>query len=160
MRSSWLVVVLVLVCVRIALADSLDNAIAAYDRGDYATALPIFRSYATDGNAVAQYNLGVMYFNGHGVTQNYAEAARWYRKAADQGDAKAQYNLGLMYPRAKRSQTHRIQKSLKDMGYDPGPVDGIMGKKTRAAIQQFQRDKGLPAHGEPDDATLKAMNLK
>ena len=63
-------------------------------------------------------------------------------------------------PRTKRSQTHQIQELLTIIGYDSGPVDGIRGKKTRAAIQQFQRDKGLPASGEPDDATLKAMNLK
>src|ERR1017187_3210827 len=41
----------------------------------------------------AQFNLGLMYANGEGVTQNYAEAARWYRKAADQGDAKAQVTV-------------------------------------------------------------------
>ena len=52
---------------------------------------------AKQGNAVAQYNLGVMYDNGMGVPENDAEAVKWYRKAADQGDADAQYNLGLMY---------------------------------------------------------------
>jgi len=337
MRWAWLSVVLVLMCARITLADSLENAIAAYDRGDYATALPIFRSYATDGDASAQfylgrmyaagfgvpqddgeavrrlrkaadqglaeaqfwlarmyatghlgvtqsygeavrwfrraadqgfaeaqYHLGFLYTFGRGVTQSYAEAVRWFRKAADQGLAEAQYSLGVMFangqgvpqddgeavrwfrraadqgfaeaqyslgvryeigkgvtqddvaaymwfdlaaaqgheyarknlgavanwmtspqiakaqrlarslrkalqtskitsqsqPRAKRSQAHQIQELLTSIGYDPGAVNGIMGGKTRAAIQQFQQDKGLPAHGEPDDATLKAMNLK
>ena len=45
----------------------------------------------------AQYNLGIMYYNGQGVPQDYAEAVKWYRLAADQGDAYAQYNLGVMY---------------------------------------------------------------
>ncbi len=52
---------------------------------------------ADQGNADTQYNLGLMYNNGIGVTQDYAEAMKWYRKAADQGNAKAQSNLGLMY---------------------------------------------------------------
>ena len=52
---------------------------------------------AKQGNAVAQYNLGVMYDNGMGVPENDAEAVKWYRKAADQGDAKAQHNLAFMY---------------------------------------------------------------
>ena len=55
------------------------------------------RKAADQGDAAAQYNLGVMYDNGQGVPQDYAEAVRWYRKAADQGDASAQYNLGRLY---------------------------------------------------------------
>ena len=52
---------------------------------------------ATEGDAAAQYNLGLIYENGPGVPQDYAEAVRWYRKAADQGLANAQYNLGYIY---------------------------------------------------------------
>ena len=52
---------------------------------------------ADQGNATAQYDLGVMYAEGHGVPRNYAKAARWFRKAAVQRDAAAQYALGLMY---------------------------------------------------------------
>ena len=49
---------------------------AAYERGDYATAYRGFRSLAERGAASAQYNLGVMYTNGRGVLQNYAEAVK------------------------------------------------------------------------------------
>ena len=69
----------------------------AYQRGDYATALRIFRQLAEQGDASAQYNLAFMYDNGRGVTQDYAEAMRWYRKAAGQGEASAQYNLGVIF---------------------------------------------------------------
>ncbi|MFN8818923.1 MAG: tetratricopeptide repeat protein, partial [Holosporaceae bacterium] len=55
------------------------------------------RTKAEQGNAVAQYNLGVMYDEGQGVTRDYAEAVKWFRKAAEQGDANAQSNLGVMY---------------------------------------------------------------
>ena len=53
---------------------------------------------AEQGNATAQYNLGVMYTNGQeGVRQDYAQAVHWYRKAAEQGDVDAQVNLGWLY---------------------------------------------------------------
>ena len=80
-------------------ADALDDAFAAYQRGDYATAVRIFMSAAKQGNAKAQNNLGYMYDKGRGVPQDYAEAARWFRLAADQGNANAQNNLGAMYDR-------------------------------------------------------------
>ena len=51
---------------------------------------------AQEGNATAQFNLGVMYFDGKEVPQNFLEAAKWYGRAADQGDKQAQFNLGLM----------------------------------------------------------------
>ena len=46
---------------------------------------------------VLYFNLGLMYFNGQGVPQDYAQAAKWFRLAADQGNADAQFHLGLMY---------------------------------------------------------------
>jgi hypothetical protein len=52
---------------------------------------------AKQGNADAQYNLGLMYDKGRGVPQNYKTAVKWYTLAAKQGHADAQYNLGVMY---------------------------------------------------------------
>jgi hypothetical protein len=75
----------------------MDEGIAAYNRGDYATALREFRPLAEQGLAEAQYNLGNMYRTGWGVPQDYAEAERWYRRAVEQGNASAQFNLGVMY---------------------------------------------------------------
>ena len=55
------------------------------------------RLAADQGDAGAQWNLGLSYATGLGIPQDDAEAVRWYRLAADQGNATAQYNLGLMY---------------------------------------------------------------
>jgi TPR repeat protein len=52
---------------------------------------------AKQGDAAAQYNLGVLYYNGEGVPQDYETAVYWFRKATEQGNAFAQYNLGLSY---------------------------------------------------------------
>ena len=79
------------------LAGPLEDGTAAYTRGDYATALQLFRSLADQGDATAQNYLGFMYEKGRGVPQDYAAAVTWYRKAAEQGDANAQNNLGVMY---------------------------------------------------------------
>ena len=74
-----------------------EEFMAASARGDYAAALRLLRPLADQGNALAQYNLGLMYADGHGVPRDYAEAVKWYRRAADHGDSAAQNNLGLMY---------------------------------------------------------------
>ncbi len=74
-----------------------DEGVAAYDRGDYATALKEFRPLAEQGDASAQFSVGIMYESGKGVPQDYAEAAKWYRRAAEQGIAEAQSILGVMY---------------------------------------------------------------
>jgi TPR repeat protein len=72
-------------------------AATAYRHGNYATALGLYRPLAEQGNAYAQYTIGVMYDNGQGVPQDYSEAVKWFRAAAEQGNADAQYATGLMY---------------------------------------------------------------
>ncbi|HSG06069.1 MAG TPA: tetratricopeptide repeat protein [Nitrospiria bacterium] len=74
-----------------------EDAVAAYERGDYATAYRLFQSLAEQGDAAAQYNLGLLYDKGKGAPQDYSEAVKWYQKAAEQGQAEAQYNLGFLY---------------------------------------------------------------
>jgi hypothetical protein len=56
-----------------------------------------YRKAAEQGNAIAQFNLGVMYEQGRGVGQSDTKAVAWFRKAAEQGYAYAQFNLGFMY---------------------------------------------------------------
>ena len=59
------------------------------------------RRAAEQGNASAQFNLGLMYDNGEGVPEDDREAVKWYRKAAEQGNLFAQYNLGVMYAKGE-----------------------------------------------------------
>jgi TPR repeat protein len=82
---------------QVASAGPYEDGVAAYRRGDYATALRLLRPLANRGNAIAEYTLGVMYEVGEGVPQDYGEALKWYRLAADQGYAHAQYYFGRMY---------------------------------------------------------------
>ena len=75
----------------------MEDGQAAYNRGDYATALELWQPLAEQGVARAQNNLGVMHENGRGVPINVIEALKWYRLAAEQGYAGAQNNLGMIY---------------------------------------------------------------
>ena len=59
--------------------------------------LDTVRQAADQGDAEAQYNLGVIYNNGEGVPKDDAEAVRWFQLAAEQGYAKAQFELGYKY---------------------------------------------------------------
>lgn len=66
-------------------------------KAKFAEAIKKYRPRAEAGDAIAQYNLGVLYNEGIGTQRNYHEALKWFRMAADQGDADAQNNLGIMY---------------------------------------------------------------
>ena len=212
-----------------------------------------FRKSAKQGDARAQFNLGVMYEFGEGVPEDDRQAVNWYRQAAEQGHARAQFGLGLMYadgagiPRdnvqayawfnlaaargdervqqlAKRRkasvreemtstqiieaqlvsgmivdridraadidrpppspstnpappndgqvQTPGIPASavgplqdtvrqsqihLAALGYDPGPADGLIGKRTRTAVQHFQRHAGLTPTGQITEELLRLL---
>lgn len=50
-----------------------------------------------------------------------------------------------------------VQRALNHAGFDAGPVDGRMGKKTKAAIKAFQRANGLKADGVVGDRTWKLL---
>ena len=53
------------------LAGTWEDGMAAYKRGDYASALRLWRPLAKQGNTGAQFNLGLMYYLGQGVKQDY-----------------------------------------------------------------------------------------
>ena len=90
-------ILLVTVSAPAALAQTLEEAVEAIERGDYATALAGFQSYAEQGDADAQFMLGNMYVFGEGVPEDDVAAMQWYRMGAEQGNTDAQFMLGFMY---------------------------------------------------------------
>ena len=50
-----------------------------------------------------------------------------------------------------------VQLTLKDSGFDPGPIDGILGPKTREAIKRFQIKNKLEPTGEIDEQTINQL---
>ena len=74
-----------------------NKGVAAVQSGDFATALREWTPLAKQGDADAQFSLGVMYEKGEGVAKDNKAAVKWYTLAAEQGFSDAQFNLGLMY---------------------------------------------------------------
>jgi TPR repeat protein len=102
-------------------AQDFQKGVAAYNAGDFASAVKEFRPFAEAGGSVSQYNLGLMYKNGQGVPQDYKEALKWYRLAVEQGYAMAQNNLGLMYAKG-----HGVlqDNAIAHMWYNIGAANG------------------------------------
>ncbi len=63
--------------------------------------LTALQTKAEQGDASAQFDLGLHYGSAPGDALDFVQAASWYRKAAEQGHALAQYNLGVMYARGQ-----------------------------------------------------------
>jgi hypothetical protein len=53
-----------------------------------------------------------------------------------------------------------VQEMLKRAGLNVGPIDGILGPRTAAALREFQQQHGLARSGKPDEATLKELNKR
>jgi peptidoglycan hydrolase-like protein with peptidoglycan-binding domain len=49
------------------------------------------------------------------------------------------------------------QVALRDAGFDPGEIDGVMGRRTRAALREFQASQGLPQTGRLDATTREEL---
>jgi peptidoglycan hydrolase-like protein with peptidoglycan-binding domain len=60
----------------------------------------------------------------------------------------------------KREQVKAAQQALKDKGHDPGPVDGVMGPKTQAALKDFQSKEGLTSSGQLDAETMSKLGVE
>ena len=73
----------------------------------------------------------------------------------------AMLELCLM-PRAfagHRQDIKKVQETLRDKGFDPGPIDGVMGSQTRKAIRQYQKSENLPVTGHIDADTAGKLGV-
>ncbi len=60
---------------------------------------------------------------------------------------------------SRGNEVRQIQTRLKELGYNPGTIDGIYGTNTQNAVKAFQRDKGLSVDGIAGPKTLKALGI-
>jgi len=96
----------------VSVADAeFDQAVEDYNNGGYIKALNAFYTLAKQDNPKAQYNVGLIYANGLGVTKDLTEAQKWYERAAKQGNAAAQYNLAQLYQAAGARNPHAYKKA-------------------------------------------------
>lgn len=97
---------------------------------DKAEAAYWFRKAAEQGEADAQYRLGIMYADGDGLPQDTAQALEWLRKAGEQGVAEAWYRLSVMYntglglPQKKELSRDSLRETIRERkavaAYDAG----------------------------------------
>lgn len=59
-----------------------------------------------------------------------------------------------------KSTVMEIQRTLHNLGYNSGPIDGISGPKTRGAIRKYQKDHGLVVDGQATPALMEHINQK
>lgn len=121
-----------------------NQAVLAMSAGDYGGALRLLRPLAQSGFALAQHNLGWMYFKGLGVPQDHSVAFPWFLKAAHQGLDRSQLNVALMYASGlgvavdARSAAHWYRQAA-DQG-DP--------TAQRELAVLYSRGLGVPKDGE------------
>jgi TPR repeat protein len=100
---------------------------------------------AEQRDADAQFNLGVMYHNGEGVTQDYKQAVKWYTLAAEQGYADAQFNLGVMYHNGEGvTQDYKQAVKWYTLGAEQGDADsqfilGLIYKNGTGVTQDYKQ---------------------
>jgi hypothetical protein len=73
------------------------DGMRAFERGDYGAALLVWKPFAEQGSARAQYNISLLYEKGLGVDQDAAKALLWRTRAAVSGSLLAQKRLARMY---------------------------------------------------------------
>ncbi len=108
------------------------------------------------GLDTGHYNLAGAYFYGIGGSKRRSEAIRLWRLSASMG------NEGAVEILRKNGYApvdpRQVQQRLTDLGYDPGPIDGKPGRKTREAIRAFQRDESLSVDGKLTVSLMAALN--
>ena len=70
--------------------------------------LNYLKAAAAQGDMDSQRLLGIKYYKGSEVAQDYKEAAKWFRLSAEQGDTVAQTSLGKMYYDGKGVKQNRV----------------------------------------------------
>ena len=93
-----IVLMLSIMCLTISACAYFEEPPSTSPPGDeYEELAKELRKSAEEGNSGAQNELGLLYYEGHGVRQNYGQAKHWFEKAVKQGHAEAQVNLGMLY---------------------------------------------------------------
>jgi hypothetical protein len=64
---------------------------------------------------------------------------------------------GTSVTRIARSEIVALQKKLQELGFKPGKADGVVGRRTRAAVRAFQETRGLRPTGTVDRELLRAI---
>jgi uncharacterized protein len=133
-------------------AGPFEDAVAASERGDYATALRLYKAMADQGNGNAQFSLGAFYEQGRGVTKDFSQAAIWYGLAAKQGHPIAQLNLGILYDNGRGLVRDDV------LAHTWLSLSAAQGNKTAAGIRDIVARRMTPAQIREAQSLARAWN--
>jgi len=111
----------------------------------------MFYSYLLSASALAALSLGALLYTVAGRSEWQVEGA-----PARTGVASRPEHLSARY----REQMNLTQETLRDLGHTSGPIDGIMGSGTAAALRAFQQQEGLRVTGRANPETLAALGIE
>jgi TPR repeat protein len=114
LRSGLFTIILMFSFTHTVAAGPLEDADAAVKKRDYATAVRIIRPLAEQGDARAQYTLGVFYDNGLGVPQDRVTSYMWFDLSAAQGKEGAAAFRDLIARRMTPAQIAEAQKLARE----------------------------------------------
>ncbi|MBI1733580.1 MAG: peptidoglycan-binding protein [Candidatus Rokubacteria bacterium] len=80
-------------------------------------------------------------------------------EAKDTLKAKTERATDKLAAKTERADVKAAQQALRDRGHDPGPIDGVHGPRTSAALKKFQEAEGLTASGQLDEETMHRLNV-
>ena len=76
------------------------------------------------------------------------------------GKDKVERKMDRMSAKTEKNDVMAMQQALRDKGHNPGPIDGIHGPRTAAALRDYQRKEGLTATGRWDDQTAMKLGVR
>jgi TPR repeat protein len=116
--------------------------LSAFNGGDFATAMRLWRPLADRNDARSQAGIGFMYHRGLGVKTDDVQAAFWLRKAAEQGQAEGQMMLGnLYYFGLGVPQSYAAAYAWCELAQDNGQADAQPCRD--AALESLREDAQL-----------------
>jgi TPR repeat protein len=116
--------------------------LSAFNGGDFATAMRLWRPLADSNDARSQAGIGFMYHRGLGVKTDDVQAAFWLRKAAEQGQAEGQLMLGSLYFFGLGvPQSYATAYAWCELAQDNGQAEAPMCRD--AALQSLTEDAQL-----------------
>lgn len=153
MRLPILPLILLVFAARPVIAGPLEDGAEAFQKGDYPTALRLWRTLAEQGDACAQFNLGHMYRTGLGVPQDYQQAMFWDRQSAERGNAAAEFNLGVSYYNGQGvPQDYVLAHVWLSLSAIQGDADAVRHRNrvvTKMTPEQIKRAERLATDWKP-----------
>ncbi|MGF1623315.1 MAG: hypothetical protein ACFCVH_00415 [Alphaproteobacteria bacterium] len=146
-----------------ALAD-FEDGVAAYEAGDYATALEQWRPLAEAGDPEAQYRVGQLFERGEGVPASLARAAMWYRLAANQDNTGAQGALDGVLETLRARETGQGPAQVADASPSDTTPSGTTPSGTTPSVAsgatppEYEPDRD-PAYAAPGQAPVRTADV-